>query len=160
MPLPSSGAISISQIRTELGTSSGSLRTLSSLAGFSTPDAMSEFYGYSAAVTVNVNVYVPSTMNCYNYFTFSASTESAVAVNTNVGVNIYWYGDLGGYIAGYLTISSGNYCGSVSIYTDSSINCIGEYISNIFWDMNPTSNAGQNYVAFNWYTDFFPCDIY
>jgi hypothetical protein len=48
MPLPSSGAISISQIRTELGTSSGSLRNLSSLAGKSTPDAMSEFYGYSA----------------------------------------------------------------------------------------------------------------
>jgi hypothetical protein len=48
MPLPSSGAISISQIRTELGTSSGSLRTLSSIAGKSTPDAMSEFYGYSA----------------------------------------------------------------------------------------------------------------
>jgi len=48
MPLPSSGAISISQIRAELGTSSGSLRTLSSLAGFSTPDAMSEFYSYSS----------------------------------------------------------------------------------------------------------------
>jgi len=44
MALPSSGAISISQIRTELGTSSGSLRTLSSLAGKTTPDAMSEFY--------------------------------------------------------------------------------------------------------------------
>jgi hypothetical protein len=158
MPLPTAGnSISISQIRTELGTSSGSLRTLSSLAGFSTPDAMSEFYGYSTAVTVNVNVYVPSTMNCYNYFTFGASTESAVAVNTNVGVNIYWYGDLGGYIAGYLTISSGNYCGSASIYTGGSINCIGEYISNIGWDMNPTSNAGQNYFPYNWYTDFPPC---
>jgi hypothetical protein len=50
MALPGVGnSISISQIRTELGTSSGSLRTLSSLAGFSTPDAMSEFYGYSAS---------------------------------------------------------------------------------------------------------------
>ena len=48
MALQTSGAISISQIRTELGSSSGSLRTLSSLAGKSTPDAMSEFYGYSA----------------------------------------------------------------------------------------------------------------
>jgi hypothetical protein len=48
MALPSSGAISISQIRSELGTSDGSLRNLSSLAGFSTPDAMSEFYGYAS----------------------------------------------------------------------------------------------------------------
>ena len=47
MPLQSSGAISISQIRTELGSSSYSLRTLSAAAGKSTPDAMSEFYGYS-----------------------------------------------------------------------------------------------------------------
>jgi hypothetical protein len=47
MPLPSSGTIKISQIRSELGTSNGSLRALSALAGKSTPDAMSEFYGYS-----------------------------------------------------------------------------------------------------------------
>jgi hypothetical protein len=53
MALPPSGQISINQIRTELGTANGSLRSLSSLAGFSTPDAMSEFYGYSAAITVN-----------------------------------------------------------------------------------------------------------
>jgi hypothetical protein len=46
MPLPSSGPLGIGAIRTELGSSSGSLRTLSSLAGFSTPDAISEFYGY------------------------------------------------------------------------------------------------------------------
>lgn len=49
MPLPPPGnSISISQIRAELGTSNGSLRALSSLAGFSTPDAMSEFYSYSS----------------------------------------------------------------------------------------------------------------
>jgi hypothetical protein len=47
MPLPCSGEIKISQIRSELGSASGSLRTLSSLAGKSTPDAMSEFYCYS-----------------------------------------------------------------------------------------------------------------
>jgi len=48
MALQSSGAISISQIKTELGSSSYSLRDLSSAAGKSTPDAISEFYGYSA----------------------------------------------------------------------------------------------------------------
>lgn len=50
MPLQGSGEISISQIRTELIniSTSYSLRTLSSAAGKSAPDAMSEFYGYSA----------------------------------------------------------------------------------------------------------------
>ena len=48
MPLQSSGAISINQIRAELGSGSYSLRTLSAAAGKSTPDAMSEFYGYGA----------------------------------------------------------------------------------------------------------------
>lgn len=47
MALQGSGAISISQIRTELASNSNSLRSLSSAAGKSTPDSMSEFYGFS-----------------------------------------------------------------------------------------------------------------
>jgi|LakMenEpi03Aug12_release.lakeMendotaPanAssembly.Ray.scaffolds.fasta_scaffold196955_1 hypothetical protein len=50
MPLQASGPISISQIRTELGNVSYSLRTLSAAAGKATPDAMSEFYGYSSVI--------------------------------------------------------------------------------------------------------------
>ena len=48
MALPSSGSISISQIKAELGSSSNSLRTLSSQADQpkSSPDGMSEFRGY------------------------------------------------------------------------------------------------------------------
>lgn len=57
MSLPSSGAISIGNIRSELGTSSGSLRSLSASAGKGTPDSMSEFYGYSAT---------PATVYYYN----------------------------------------------------------------------------------------------
>jgi hypothetical protein len=158
MALPSSGAISISQINAEVtAINSNSLTDLSTAVSFTAPHAMSEFYGYSSAVTVNINAYVPNLMGCGNNYTFAASTESSVAVNTNVGVNIYWYGDLGGYIAGYLTISSGYYCGSTTIYTGSSINCIGEYISNIYWEMSPTASSGQNYFPFNYYTDFYPC---
>lgn len=47
MALQSSGAISMCQIKTELNSGSYSLRTLSSEAGKSTPDSMSEFYGYT-----------------------------------------------------------------------------------------------------------------
>ena len=50
MALPVSGPLSINMIRNELSTSNGSLRALSSAAGFSTPDAISEFYGYSPPV--------------------------------------------------------------------------------------------------------------
>ena len=57
MALPSSGPISISQIKTELGNSSSSLRTLSAAAGKSTPDAMSEFYGYSNSSITFSNYY-------------------------------------------------------------------------------------------------------
>ena len=48
MALPSSGQLSIGDIRTEAGSTSGSLRTLSAAAGFSTPDSISEFYGWSS----------------------------------------------------------------------------------------------------------------
>lgn len=52
MALPSSGPLSINDIRIELGQAqaNSSLRSLSSLAGFSTPDAISEFYGYSPSL--------------------------------------------------------------------------------------------------------------
>lgn len=47
MALQNSGAISISDIKTELGSTSNSLTTLSVAAGKTAPHAMSEFYGYS-----------------------------------------------------------------------------------------------------------------
>jgi hypothetical protein len=49
MALQSSGEITLDQIRTELGSTSGDLRVLSQAAGFSTPDQFSDFYGFSAA---------------------------------------------------------------------------------------------------------------
>ena len=51
MALQSSGPISIDNIRTELGQAqaNSSLRDLSALANFSSPDAMSDFYGFSAS---------------------------------------------------------------------------------------------------------------
>jgi len=49
MALQSSGAISISDIKTELGSSSNSLATLSTSVGKTSPHGISEFYGYSNA---------------------------------------------------------------------------------------------------------------
>jgi len=49
MALPTTGPLSINDIRVELGASSTnqSLRTFSNTAGFSSPDAVSDFYGFS-----------------------------------------------------------------------------------------------------------------
>ena len=53
MALQSSGQISLNDIKTELGAASTdvSLRAMSNTAGKASPDAISEFYGYSASVT-------------------------------------------------------------------------------------------------------------
>jgi hypothetical protein len=57
MALPASGPISGSQIATELGILTGpySLHNMSLSASFSTPDAMSDFYSYSAAFQLNIS---------------------------------------------------------------------------------------------------------
>jgi hypothetical protein len=47
MALPSSGPLSLNQIGVELSTTNYSLRAMSALAGKSSPDSVSEFYGYS-----------------------------------------------------------------------------------------------------------------
>jgi hypothetical protein len=75
MALPSSGQISISQIRTELGTSNGSLRYLSSLAGKSTPDAMSEFYGYAAGSTIEYEYYAEGSMYQYSTIYYNSTSD-------------------------------------------------------------------------------------
>lgn len=82
MALQSSGAITINNIRNELGTSDGSLRNLSSTAGKSTPDSISEFYGYSHAPAY-VTMSMPygggtydgcgMSMDSYAYFTGTGS---------------------------------------------------------------------------------------
>ena len=151
MPLQASGAISINQIRTELGSGSYSLRTLSAVAGKSTPDAMSEFYGYSASTTVYINAYIPSYVGCYQYYTFAAtatnaSATSSIPVNTTLTVSIGWNGDLGGYFSGYLSITAGSSCGSVGTYSGAT-NCAGEYVSIVNWSISPQSSGNQSYVS-------------
>lgn len=108
--LQSSGAISIDNIRTELGQgqANSSLRTLSNLAGKSTPDAMSEFYGFSSATEFSISesgfpdaeqccvegpgvgtqaVYSSSTALAINVELFTSSSLS----ETFDGVDKWWY---------------------------------------------------------------------
>ena len=112
MALQSSGAISINDIRVELGQSQGnnSLRALSSLAGYTTPDSMSEFYGFSSATELAISeIGFPDAEQCCvegpNYETvilYSASTSLALNValfTSNLlteefdGTEKWWYSD-------------------------------------------------------------------
>jgi len=85
MALPASGQISINDIRTEFGISSGSLGYLSDLAGFSAPDAMSDFYSYNAysVVLSGVSPSGPCAPASYNIY-------------QNGGNNLYYASDDGG----------------------------------------------------------------
>lgn len=90
MALQGSGAISISDIKAELGSSSNSLRTLSAAAGFSTPDAMSEFYGYSAG---EVNEYYwdfQENSNGTRYTAITPSESRAESMSFSIWVRPSW----------------------------------------------------------------------
>lgn len=75
MALPSSGPLSISQIRNEEVNNGGfastySLRQLSANAGKSTPDAISEFYGYNACPAAGT-YYSSFCSGCALYYTYT-----------------------------------------------------------------------------------------
>ena len=78
MALPSSGQLSLGDIAGELGVDPPlSLRSMSNTAGFSTPDAVSEFYGYSAGGGVTYTYYAtwalddPCNYDYYDIYTGS-----------------------------------------------------------------------------------------
>lgn len=100
MALPSSGPLSISQIRTELNTSNGSLRFLSARAGKSTPDSISEFYGYQyppAYITYSQNVgqlYDGCSMSMDSYGQWEGTDVGGYYIGPfsgggNAGYNVY-----------------------------------------------------------------------
>ena len=166
MALPSSGPLSISAIRDEEVNNGGfastySLYQLSINAGKASPDAISEFYGYSATTTVYINAYTPGYVGCYNYYTFAAtssnaSNTTAIPVNSTLIVSIGWNGDLGGYFSGQVNIIGGQSCGSVGTYSGAT-NCNGEYVSIVNWSISPQTSGNQTYVSNISYHTTAPC---
>jgi hypothetical protein len=83
MALPASGPISGSQIGTELGLSSPySLHNMSLSASFSTPDAMSDFYGYTPPTSyytweISYGLNDPSIYGCDNSGPFPTTVYSS-----------------------------------------------------------------------------------
>jgi len=94
MALPSSGPLSISQIHTALGSSSYSLHTLSVAAGKTTPDAISEFYGYSSLTYVYLYYGSTKTIACSGvsagyFYINSSDLSTATKIYTNSGGTTY-----------------------------------------------------------------------
>ena len=129
-PLPCTGPLSINDIRTELQQSQGnnSLRTLSSLAGFSTPDAISEFYCYSY----------------YNYRSFSivniryGSYTEACESREEDNLTLYFYEAGGDGSPACPNIS-------VTVYTD--INLTAPFDGGGYWFKSNSCGASYNILG-------------
>lgn len=95
MALQSSGAISINDIRVELGQAqaNSSLRSLSSIAGKSTPDAMSEFYGFSASTELLISEigFPDGESACVEGG--SVGTQVVYSASTSLGLNVELFVD-------------------------------------------------------------------
>lgn len=156
MALQSSGAISISQINTEVtAINSNSLTDLSTSVGKTAPHAMSEFYGYAATHNVSIDFHYPNYVGCYSYVTFYAVASEAV--NATLGVTMYWYGDLGGAFQGTVYIGVGTTCGSNSSIYTSATNCSGEYFNDYNYYFSTSTSGDQAYIGNTYYLNLVPC---
>ena len=139
MPLQSSGEISIDDIRTEIGTTDGSLRSLSNTVGKSTPDAMSEFYGYSHSSVSSGTLYYAS----------DCGLDGSDACVFGTGGTYYWSGSGDPITNGY------------DIYTNSSLTtaaatgCYASFIGGVgggagvyeYWDSTLGAWGGSGTIC-------------
>ena len=99
MPLPSTGAIKMSQIKAELGSSSNSLRAYSLQAGFAIPDKLTDFLGYTAlgafsfamwngSVSVNLNGVVSYVIGNATAVSVLPTTFDLVRTNTTQTITV------------------------------------------------------------------------
>jgi hypothetical protein len=94
-------------------------------------------------------------MTCYQYQTFVASSN--YTLDTSLEVDVYWYGDLGGMVYGYIQIPVNTSCNSTSVYTGGSISCWGENLSYTSVTLNPSSYGSQIYQVGTTTTGACPC---
>lgn len=93
MALPSSGQLSLSAIAGELGVSLSnvSLRSMSSTAGFSTPDSVSEFYGYSYVTYTYYGTWAKGDPCGYEYLDIVYGSDSKYYVDSGGYTLMYDY---------------------------------------------------------------------
>ena len=93
-------------------------------------------------------------MTCGQNYTLAALAN--YTVDTNLDVEVYWNGDLGGYLYGTITIPSGNNCNTITPLNN--INCLGEYFSTASVTLDPSAFGNQIYqVAGTNTSGIYPC---
>ena len=111
MALPSSGPLSFSQIEavTGVGTPS-SLRAMSAVAGFSTPDSVSEFYGYNPSYELQISCNGTTsasacglTTNCIAYSAVTVPVFGTVFYASSAMTTLY---DFSGYTNIFIKVLS------------------------------------------------------
>ena len=152
MALQSSGAISISQIKGEVGGSSSSLRSLSSTASKSAPDGMQEFYGYSGAPSYdyNSNMQVGSgsfysstaygyanNSSIHNFGTFGSINYPGGQFNSRAVDALYHQGN---FIYFYFTISKPNWTSLVINGTNFGASSGWTSVNTTLWRYSASSN--------------------
>ena len=145
MALPSSGTLSINQIRNQLGVTTGSLRALSSLAGFSTPDKISDFYGYSPNPPVYIygqaNYPVTGRNSTITGYIWNNSTSAVyVKIQFNSG------GQSGGSIAANVDVLAVYLNTIVSISVSGAITGFGTNLISSSYITIPPSSAPYFYI--------------
>lgn len=153
MALPGSGQICFSQLRSEFGYSGQVCMSTFFNTRFTCRGGgycLSNWRGYDhlpCNTVLNIDWTVPSFASCWNVYSFGASVEGLnTAVVGDVTVTINWYGDLGGYFNGQVTISSGTVCGiNYWVYSQNGVSCAGENVSWTSVSISPMSNGSQIY---------------
>lgn len=146
MAVPSSGPLDLyGDIATELGVAQNavSLRGMSQIAGFSTPDEMSEFYGYSSCDTTRLNIFGDN--SCIAAYTYNQTTNGIDGVynGTSYG-SLSYYGGQYNYAGqftnnGYVKNSSG-YGIPINNNQVRSVSCW------VKLDSGYSGNAGDNFI--------------
>jgi len=139
MTLPASGQLSLKDIGVELSITAGnqaSLRSMSSTAGFSTPDAVSEFYGYSAGDNILVS-----------YGSITNSSTSTVYYDYRT-INLD--GLSTGSIKPYLYTTSGGWSSVNYVYWQWSLNSTSSWTT--FRNYTSQYQTGYDYIPSSYVT--------
>jgi hypothetical protein len=149
MATPSSGEISISEIANETGLAltNISLRNLSQIAGFSTPDAMSDFYSYSQT---DAQRYINAVNNAGTALTSTEETAIADLIDGMVIKNIW------DHVIGFYPMLGGN--AAQQRINAKSVDGVRQSAYDIFffggWSYNTTigatGNASNTYYAIDY----------
>lgn len=134
MALPSNTTISISQIKTELVSSNNSLMALSALAGKSSPDAMSEFWGYTNA--------------SFTYLSGVFGSGTGNSSSTPFTTTFQMYGDGGSSSSQYVRMNGPGSTQRVQVYSPSLGLIDSVYVFQGTYPSGPFTYRGQAYPNF------------